>query len=118
MGGGGAPLRYEYTASGRSTISPWNDATFAYSILQLYKGYNPLSKIEVVSSLNLFNQGRAMYYYTLSDCPERYYPKVYIGTSQTIATGWLYDSQNTSKPPANQWPQNFGQTTQKGETLL
>ena len=114
VGGGGAPLRYEYTASGRSTISPWNDATFAYSILQLYKGYNPLSKIEVVSSLNLFNQGRGMYYYTLSDHTQKYNPKVYIGTSQTIAYVWNFDQQTGINYPSI-WPLNV---SQKGEANI
>ena len=114
IGGGGEPLRYEYTASGRSTISPWNDATFAYSILQLYKGYNPLSKIEVVSSLNLFNQGRAMYYYNSADRTQKYNPKVYLGTVQTTATIWNYDYQQGITLPEN-WPING---PQKGEANI
>ena len=81
----------------------------------LNTGTNPLSRIEVVSLLNILKIGKEMLHYNSYNCPERYYPKVYIGTSQTIATGWNRDSQNTSKPPANTWPQNFGQTSQKGE---
>lgn len=34
-GSGGAPIRYEFTGRGRNTISPWNDATYTYSISQL-----------------------------------------------------------------------------------
>ena len=92
-------------------LSPWNDATFAYSILQLYKGYNPSSKLEVVSGLNLSNQARQMYHFNHPYCTERYYPKVYIGTVQTIATGWNYDYQNIENHPSI-WPEV---KPQKGE---
>ncbi len=118
VGSGGAPIRYEFTGRGRNTISPWNDATYTYSILQLNLGSNPNSKLQVVSTLNTVNIGIYMYAYNLSNSTSRYYPKVYIGTAQTLGIGWNYDSQNTSKPPANQWPQNFGQTSQKGEAIL
>ena len=111
--GGGAPLRYEYTASGFCGLSTWNESQ-AYALGQMNLGYNPLSKIEVVSSLNLFNQGRGMYYYTLSNCTERYYPKVYLGTTQTIAYAWNYDHQTGINYPSN-WPQN---PSQKGEAIL
>ncbi len=118
IGGGGAPLRYEFTARALHAFSSWNSSTYTYSILQLYKGYNPLSKIEVVSSLNLFNQGRGMYYYTLSNCTERYYPKVYIGTSQTIAYAWNYDRQNGQNLVISNWPQSYQQGSQKGEANI
>ena len=106
MGGsGGAPARYAFTSRGWVALSPWNDATYTYSILQLYKGYNPLSKIEVVSSLNLFNQGRAMYYYTLSDHrTQKYNPKVYIGTAQTLGIDWNVDRQTGINYPSI-WPE-------------
>ena len=117
--GGGAPLRYAFTSRGWVALSPWNQSEFAYSILQLKLGSNFISKLEVVSSLNLFNQGRAMYYYTLSDCTSRYYPKVYLGTLGTVSywwlcnreTDWILDSNTT---PKLTWPQAF-QDPQKGE---
>ena len=115
VGGGGAPLRYEYTAGGFSSFQPWNETSCAYSILQLYKGYNPLSKIEVVSLLNLFNQAHQMYAYSPAYCTERYYPKVYIGTAQTLGIDWNYDSQKYANKPIQKpstWPQN---PSQKGE---
>ena len=74
-------------------------------------GSNPLSRIEVVSSLNLFNQGRAMYYYTLSNRTQKYNPKVYIGTSQTIAIQWNVDQQTGINYPSI-WPEI---KPQKGE---
>ena len=113
--GGGVPARYDYTGRARCTISPWIEIVYAYSLLQLYLGNNSLSNLEVASMLNILNLGTHMYNYHYSNRPAKYAPKVYLGTVQTTATSWNYDSQNTSKPPANQWPQNFGQTSQKGE---
>ena len=114
-GVGAAPLRYGFTGKGRNTLSPWVNSSYTYSLLQLNLGSNPISKLEVASSLNLFNQARNMYHYNYQNCTSRYYPKVYIGTAQTIAIQWNYDSQNTSKPPANQWPNSYQSNTQKGE---
>ena len=114
-GSGGAPIRYEFTSRGWVALSPWNSSTYTYSILQIGLGSNPISKLEVVSGLNAINLGTNTYHYNSNNCTTKYNPKIYLGTSQTIAAGWNYDSQNTSKPPANQWPQNFGQTSQKGE---
>ena len=59
-----------------------------------------------------------MYYYTLSDCTSRYYPKVYLGTLGTVSywwlcnreTDWILDSNTT---PKLTWPQAF-QGPQKG----
>ena len=81
----------------------------------MYLGYNPLSKIEIVSGLNLFNYAPGSLAYNSGNRTQKYNPKVYIGTLQSTSKEWNYDFQNTSKPPANQWPQNFGQTSQKGE---
>ena len=114
MGGGGAPLRYEYTAGGFSSFQPWNDATFAYSILQLYKGYNPMSKLEVVSLLNIPSQAHHMYYYNYQNCPERHYPKVYLGTLQTIGKNWLREVQTGINYPSI-WPEV---KPQKGEANI
>ncbi len=80
----------------------------------MYLGYNPLSKIEVVSSLNLFNQGRAMYYYDYTNCTAKYAPKVYVGTPQTLGIDWNYDHHFG---PNLTWPQAF-QGSQKGEANI
>ena len=118
MGGGGAPLRYEYTAGGFSSFQPWNETSCAYSILQLYKGYNPLSKLEVVSTLNTLNLGRAMYYYGYDINTKKYNPKVYLGTTQTIAYVWNFDRQiyagSDIKYPSI-WPEV---KPQKGEAII
>ena len=81
-------------------------------------GSNPSSNLQVVSQLNLLNLGTATYWFDEQYEIKKYAPKVYLGTSQTIAINWNFDHQNTSKPPANQWPQNFGQTSQKGEANI
>ena len=78
------------------------------------KGYNPLSKIEIVSGLNLFNQGRAMYYYYIGNCTQKYNPKVYLGTSQTIALSWNGNNQTGINYPSI-WPEV---KPQKGEANI
>ena len=112
--GGGAPLRYDYTAPGYCALSSWNDATYTYSILQLNLGSNPISKIEVVSTLNTLNLGRAMYYFYYKYRLPKYNIKVYIGTSQTIAIQWNFDLQNIENYPSI-WPEV---KPQKGEANI
>ncbi len=78
-------------------------------------GSNPLSKIQVVSSLNIPSQANAMYYYNDEVCYENYAPKVYLGTLQTTALSWIYQYENGEKiTQISDWPQNF-QGSQKGE---
>ncbi len=120
-GGSGVPVRYDYTGRARCTISPWNDATFAYSLLQLNLGYNPMSKLEVVSALNTVNISTQMYAYSPTNRTERYYPKVYIGTPVTTAKRWNYDDSISPKIPDDNsskigWPENF-EGPQKGEAI-
>ncbi len=118
MIGGGAPLRYDFTSRAFHALSPWNDATCAYSILQLYKGYNPLSKIEVVSTLNTLSQAVDMYFYNYGAYPAKYALKVYLGTSETIGTNWIYNDEDSWKNTQKMdWPQAF-QGGQKGEDYL
>ena len=81
-------------------------------------GSNFIGNLEVVSQLNLFNQARHMYPYNYQNSTSRYYPKVYLGTLQSIAYWWLYDRQiyagSDIKIPEN-WPLN---PSQKGEAIL
>ena len=51
----------------------------------MYLGYNPLSKIEIVSGLNVFNYAPGSLAYNSADRTQKYTPKVYLGTTQTIA---------------------------------
>ena len=85
----------------------------------LNTGTNPLSRIEVVSLLNILKIGKEMLHYNYQNCPTKYAPKVYLGTLQSIAywwlcnreTDWILDSNTT---PKLTWPQAF-QGPQKGE---
>ncbi len=109
--GGGAPLRYDYTSRAFCALSPWNQSEFAYSILQLKLGSNFISKLEVVSMLNITSQAYNMYCYSPANRTAKYNPKVYLGTSQTISFFWNYDH---NFGPNLTWPQAF-QGSQKGE---
>ena len=114
IGSGGEPLRYAFTSRGWVALSPWNDATYTYSILQLYLGYNPISKLEVVSLLNIPSQAHEMYAYNTVNRTAKYNPKVYLGTSQTIAIQWNYDYQKGITLPEI-WPEV---KPQKGEAVI
>ncbi len=109
--GGGAPTRYEVTNRGQLSISPWEDKGYVYSISQLQIRSNSSGNLQVVSGLNLSNQARHMYHYNYQNCTSRYYPKVYIGTSQTMARFWINDRQTGINYPSN-WPEV---KPQKGE---
>ena len=113
----GEPDRYGFTARSYHLVSPCYSDSLQYSQQNIYLGSNFIANLEVVSSLNLFNQARYTYHYNYSNSPERYYPKVYLGTTQTVALGWLYDRQiyagSDIKIPEN-WPIN---SSQKGEAI-
>ena len=118
VGGGAAPLRYGYTGRGRLTFSPWDDPLYEYSLGQHQMGSNSLSKLEVVSSLNCLNIGYYMYHYNTINCTEKYAPKIYINASITVAEGWTWDLNNYVETTLPNWPQNFGQVSQKGEAYM
>ena len=115
---GGVPTRYEVTNRGQLSISPWEDKGYVYSISQLQIRSNSSGNLQVVSGLNLSNQAHHMYHYNYSNCTSNYYPRVYIGTSQTVSDSWLYDRQiyagSDIKIPEN-WPIN---SSQKGEANI
>ena len=56
-----------------------------------------------------------MYYYNYQNCTSRYYPKLYLGTVQTIAQGWNSDGQNGTETTLPNWPNSYQSNTQKGE---
>ncbi len=84
----------------------------------MYLGYNPLSKIEIVSGLNVFNYASGSLAYNSGNRTQKYNPKVYIGTTQTVSDSWLFDRQiyagSDIKIPEN-WPEV---KPQKGEANL
>ena len=82
--------------------------------MQLYMGSNFIGNLEVVSALNTVNISTQMYHFNHPYCTERYYPKVYIGTAQTIARNWNYDRQTGINYPSI-WPEV---KPQKGEAII
>ena len=90
--------------------------------MQLYLGYNPLSKLEVVSGLNVFNYASGSFAYNSADRTQKYTPKVYLGTLQSIANWWNHDNQNGTVTDQiytkNIWPKNYQQDSQKGEANI
>ena len=117
-GQGGEPLRYTFLGRGVIGLSPWSNPSEAYTLGQMYLGYNPLSKIEIVSGLNVFNYASGSLAYNSGNRTQKYNPKVYIGTSQTIAKNWNYDRQTGINHPETtlpNWPQSYQQVSQKGE---
>ena len=40
---------------GQLALATWNDASYAYSIMQLYMGSNFMANLQVVSTLNTLN---------------------------------------------------------------
>ena len=114
--GGAVPTRYAFTVRGWVALSPWNQSEFAYSILQLKLGSNFISKLEVVSMLNITSQAYNMYCYS-ANRTAKYNPKVYLGTSQTIARNWNLDSQYIEKYPEI-WPEIKSQKGEANTTIL
>ena len=110
-GSGGEPLRYGYTSRGVNGFSACDTQETLNSLFQINLGANPISKLEVVSSLNCLNISNRMYQYFPEDSMQKYTPKVYLGTSQTISFFWNYDH---NFGPNLTWPQAF-QGSQKGE---
>lgn len=65
-------------------------------------GNNSLSKIEVVSLLNLNNSSQYSFY---SMEENKYNPKIYIGTKASVALYWT--SETNPYTPTNGWPESF-----------
>ncbi len=93
---GTVTTRNRLTSRGFCALSPWNGSGYEYSVLQIKLGSNPLSKIEIVSLLNLSNNGFQMYHYNYVNCTKKYNPKVYLGAVQSVTTAWQVDLQNGS----------------------
>ncbi|HBD06488.1 MAG TPA: hypothetical protein DCY93_03655, partial [Firmicutes bacterium] len=87
-------LRNEQTSRGWVSFSPWNEAKYNGSILQLTLGNNFISSLEIVSALNSLNLAHCQYHYNLISCTKKFNPKLYLGTIQTASTNWNYDIQN------------------------
>ncbi len=104
--------RISLTSRGWISFGAWPQEVYTYSLLQINLGNNPNSRLEIVSSLNMLEIGRATYYYDYRYCTEKYNPKVYFGTIQSFVPDWNLDYQNSEKWASNgteksgSWP-NF-----------
>lgn len=101
-------LRDVYTSKGMDAFTPWKNPANMYSELQLYLGYNPISKLEVVSLVNLFNLSHYSLSYYEPTRTSRYYPKIYLGLLSTTSADWLMDHQNGGNITLSRWPESFG----------
>ncbi len=103
---GSVNIRRGYTSGGYCVLSPWNDAGYSYCILQLNIGYNPISKLEIVSALNSFNLAVAMFYHRYDNRTAKYNPKAYLGAVQTFAGQWNSElgKLGEGNPGSGSWP--------------
>ncbi len=85
------------TSRGDLGLSVWNDSRFTYSITQLLTGTNPNSKLEIVSGLNFSNYGVQSFYFNYHYSHSRFYPKLYLGTLQSVSESWTSDVQDPKK---------------------
>ncbi len=74
-------------------MNPWLGDYSSYDYSTINKGTNPISKLEVVSSLNFFNLGHWEYHFNYQNCTQKYNPKLYLGAIQTASRDWNYDLQ-------------------------
>jgi len=95
---GQVTIRTGQTSRASCFLSPWNGENDKYSVAMINLGNNPISSLEIVSSLNLSNSARAMYSYHYTNRPKKYNPKVYFGAIQSSTQQWLYDIQNDQNP--------------------
>ncbi|HBD06183.1 MAG TPA: hypothetical protein DCY93_02090 [Firmicutes bacterium] len=100
---GEVTIKNKRTPRGYLVFSPWNDETLKYTIFQIALGYNPISKLEIVSSLNIGNYATAMYLYSYTTRTKKYNPKVYLSAVETMAYQWTFDRQNAQNDPAEKY---------------
>jgi len=84
-------VRSSLTSRGLLSFTTYKGNNSLYEISDINLGNNFISSLEVVSSLNLFNLARWQYYIYKVNCIQKYNPKVYFGTIQSVAQQWNYD---------------------------
>ena len=104
----GEPDRYYFTARSYHLASPCYSDSLQYSQQNIYLGSNFIANLEVVSSLNTLNLGSVSYWYYTTTSLEKYNPRVYLGTTQVIASGWNRDYQQGITLPEI-WPEKTSQ---------
>ncbi|HBD06395.1 MAG TPA: hypothetical protein DCY93_03180 [Firmicutes bacterium] len=90
---GKVTVRTIRTSGGFLALSPWGGDYGPYDYSAINLGNNFIAKLEIVSSLNSFNISHHLYHFNYINCPEKYNPKVYFGTIQSVSFWWLYDNQ-------------------------
>ncbi len=102
-------------------FSPWDEDSFIYSLNMIYRGNNPLSKLEVVSLININNQAASMYEFYYANRLGKINLKLYLGTISTFAYRWIFDNfgpENVQKIDPKSWPNSYQAGSQKGEAIL
>ncbi len=94
---GSVNIRTSQTSRGIHAQSPIDGAVNIYTLTTINLGNNPLSKLEIVSSLNSFNLASAMYYYSSNGYPQKYNPKLYLSAFQTVSPEWNSDYDTARK---------------------
>lgn len=95
--------RDSYTGKGYSFMAPWNSSSLKYGEVLLNLNYISIGNLEVVVLLNIVQQAEEMYYQNNNSYNNKYNPKVYISSSQTVGYLWLTQRQNT---PSSTWPES------------
>ncbi len=90
---GKVTIRTGLTSQGSLSMNPWLGDYSSYDYSTINKGTNPISKLEVVSSLNFFNLGHWEYHFNYQNCTQKYNPKLYLGAVQIVGETWNYDRQ-------------------------
>ncbi len=67
------------------------------SIHTINLGSNPVSLLEVVSSLNSFNLGHFHFHHYIRISPEKFNLKVYLGAVYSVSHQWNYDDNSGLK---------------------
>jgi len=111
---GSVTIRTSLTSQGFIGLSPWGGDNSPYDFSALNLGNNFIANLEIVSMLNCFNLADRMLHYNFYNCPERYYPRLFLSTVQSVAYGWTWDSQTGQTNGLG----NLQPTTQKSGSWL
>ncbi len=87
-------VRTSVTSKGVHSFTAWNYGGYSYSLGQINLGSNPISGLEVVSALNLFNYGPYTWWYDERKATQKYNPKVYLGAVQSVSKYWQIESHS------------------------
>lgn len=81
-------------------VSAGVNPSFVKGEYQLNLGNNSLTRIQIISMINLYNSSKYLYY-SMEEI--KYFPKIYEGYLVSRAEAYLYDSKY--KTPISTWPE-------------